>query len=936
MIGFYRGERKFAAEAANLIRRKPDTVVSRLGSMIGRGPDHEIVQALASHYLQVRSAALAAAQCPCNPQLMQLHPFPSAQVLPTFNETAKVLELRLEGETYTPQELTAMLLQFSEGITKAFSGSQVRDAALAVPAWYTQSERQAILDAARLADLNVLTLVDTSTAVALQWAIDRVYEEEHYVLFYDMGSGGTEVAVAKFYPMADKGKNVSAFEVLGKGWDEGLGGYTFDLAMTEILADKFNRQLSGGDDVRGNSKSMAKLREHARKVKEILSANAEIPVNIEGLHNDIDFRSHVTRAEFEQATRDIVPRVSQPILDALQMAGMNASQIHEIELIGGSVRIPAVKAAIEKQLKELGWGSSGGGFWNRDVTLGQHLNGDEACALGTAFRAANLSTAFRVRKVGLTEKSVYPINATLVASEGGAGASKGLLGGLFGSKDKGAKAQEEAAWSKTTSLFKAATPVDGRHGAKKTLALTRDHDLFIKVFYDVGEGSRFPAGVDQVLGTYNVTGVAGFAKEMADKGLDAPKISLTFRLQPSGVMVLERAEATVEEVTMPKESPAEDEEAAADASDKAADAEAGAAGAEAKTDGAADEAGKEGQESGQENGESADGKDDVEAAKAAEEEEKAAEAAKASEKKEKKKKKKKQPSGPKTTVHRRSLTVEATNLFMEYPPMTEAQLKASKAKLDAIDAADAARQRREAAQNQLEEYILSVRHLVNDEMAEKVAKVSTEEQRDEVISTANAAEEWLYEEGFGAEAGVLDGKRKELADLAKPLLERALEHEGRPKAVKKARTYIEEKTQLMDTWSATKPQVTEDERKDVLKKLGDLEEWLNGVEEKQSKLEVHEKPAFHSSEIGPRLQSIRSLVSRLNKRPKPAPEKPVEPEKPAEEASEAKDAASGDSDEATTAGEAEAEGAAGEARETEGEDGAEEAKSGDGAPADEL
>merc|ERR1711871_1847034 len=231
--------------------------------------------------------------------------------------------------------------------------------------------------------------------------------------------------------------------------------------------------------------------------------------------------------------------------------------INAVELLGGGVRMPKVKRMLEEYFKPA------------KLDLGQHLNGDEAMALGGAFRAANLSTAFRVRKVGVQDISTFGVSLKLETLP----SKPGFFGSLFGSSDKKKESSGEE-WTKMTPLYPRKSNVPSK---VKTVAFNYDKDILCKIEYDQDADTPLPIGTDRLLAVYNITGIAEFAKETESKGLGQPKVHLSFSLDSSGVVALNKAEATVD---LPQPEPTEEEKAAVEAEAKEAEEEK-----EAATDG---------------------------------------------------------------------------------------------------------------------------------------------------------------------------------------------------------------------------------------------------------------------------------------------------------------------------------------------------------------
>merc|ERR1719453_1218214 len=204
------------------------------------------------------------------------------------------------------------------------------------------------------------------------------------------------------------GKNITVgtFSVKGKAWQKGIGGNFFDNILVESFADKFNEQClkktkDDKKDVRNIQRPMSKLLKQAVKTKTVLSANEEIPVYVQSLYDDIDFNyGKISRKAFEEKSEHLFNLVTPAIDRALKMAKLEKADINAVEMLGGGVRVPR----IQKELKK---------YFGEDTELGVHLNGDEAMALGAAFHGANLSTAFRVRKVGMQDITPFPVGVRL-------------------------------------------------------------------------------------------------------------------------------------------------------------------------------------------------------------------------------------------------------------------------------------------------------------------------------------------------------------------------------------------------------------------------------------------------------------------------------------------------------------------------------------------
>lgn len=396
-VTFYRGERMFGSDATALMARKPELTFAKLTRTLGRNFDHPLLKEFSTQYF----------------------PYEFSR-----NETSGLTVVKQEETYYTPEELLAMMMQHAKDMTLNYGGKIIKDCVLTVPSSFTQHERAALYAAADIADLRVLTLIEENTAAALHYGIDGNFEQPHTVLFYNMGANSVQVSIVTYssYNVKEAGKNktINQFEVIGKAWDTSLGGFAFDVKLAEMLADRFNvnwNKKKGGEgkNLRDFPRPMTRLRVEATKVKEVLSANNEIPVKAEQLHADVDLNTKVTRADLEEACADLFARITIPIQSALDMANISLAEVNAVEMLGGGVRMPKVKKILEEFFKPA------------KLELGQHINGDEAMALGAAFRAANLSTAFRVRKVGMADLSSFGVSVKLETLP----VKEGFFGGLF-------------------------------------------------------------------------------------------------------------------------------------------------------------------------------------------------------------------------------------------------------------------------------------------------------------------------------------------------------------------------------------------------------------------------------------------------------------------------------------------------------------------------
>uniref|UniRef100_A0A8C1IWZ1 Hypoxia up-regulated protein 1 n=1 Tax=Cyprinus carpio TaxID=7962 RepID=A0A8C1IWZ1_CYPCA len=275
----------------------------------------------------------------------------------------------------------------------------IKDAVITVPAYFNQAERRAVLQAAHIAGLKVLQLINDNTAVALNYGVFRrkdINSTAQNIMFYDMGSGSTTATIVTYQTVKTKESGTQPqLQIRGVGFDRTLGGFEMELRLRDHLAKLFNEQKKSKKDVRENLRAMAKLLKEAQRLKTVLSANAEHTAQIEGLMDDIDFKAKVTRSEFEALCEDLFDRVPGPVKEALAAAEMNMDEIEQVILVGGSTRVPKVQDVL---LKAVG-----------KEELSKNINADEAAAMGAVYQAAALSKAFKVKPFLVRDAAVFPI-----------------------------------------------------------------------------------------------------------------------------------------------------------------------------------------------------------------------------------------------------------------------------------------------------------------------------------------------------------------------------------------------------------------------------------------------------------------------------------------------------------------------------------------------
>ncbi|KAF7324818.1 Heat shock protein [Mycena kentingensis (nom. inval.)] len=303
-----------------------------------------------------------------------------------------------ERKTFSATQLVAMYLgKLRDTTATELKGVGVTDVVIAVPGWYSEVQRRALIDAAAIAGLNPLRLLNDTTAVALGYGITKSelpegVDNQRHVVFVDVGHSSLSVAVVGF----SKGQ----LNVKSTAYDRNLGGRDIDFALVNHFAAEFKEKYK--IDVLSNPKATFRLAAGCEKLKKILSANAEGTINVESIMNDIDAASKLSREALEELISPVLDRIPAPLQRALAESGLSLDQIDAVELVGGSTRVPAVRARIQEVFP--------------GINLSTTLNQDEAVARGAAFCCAMLSPVFRVREFAIHDIAHYPVKVQWVAS----------------------------------------------------------------------------------------------------------------------------------------------------------------------------------------------------------------------------------------------------------------------------------------------------------------------------------------------------------------------------------------------------------------------------------------------------------------------------------------------------------------------------------------
>ncbi|XP_063910653.1 hypoxia up-regulated protein 1 [Zophobas morio] len=686
---------------------------------------------------------------------------------------------------YSPEELIAQLLAKAKEFAEAGARQRIKECVITVPGYFNQAERKALIQAAQLADLKVLQLINDYTAVALNYGIFRskdFNETAQYVMFYDMGASSTTATLVSYQTVKTKERGYvethPQLSIIGVGFDRTLGGLEIQLRLRDHLAEQFNKVKKTKTNVFDNPRAMAKLFKEAGRVKNVLSANAEHYAQIEGLLDEEDFKVLVTREDLEGLIKDLFERVGKPVEQALKTAHLTKDIIGQVVLVGAGTRVPKVQEFLQKAVGQ---------------ELAKNLNTDEAATMGAVYKAADLSTGFQVKKFLTKDAVVYPIQVVFERET-----SEGIR-------------------QVKRTLFGLMNP----YPQKKIITFNKyTTDFSFSVNY--ADLEYLPSNEVANVGVVNLTevslqGVAEAFKKNTGDNVETKGIKAHFAMDESGILNLIGVELVVEKTVTETEEEGTFSKLGSTIS---------------KLFGGEEKPVHEEPEATPKPEETAEEKPKEEQSKEETKNETETTSKNATEKE--------GPKEVKPKVVTIKEPIESKEVFLTVNTLNKEQFDKSVDKLSKLDKAEKELNRRATALNNLESFVIDVQNKLYED---DFVAAATEDEVSKIKNSCSEVSDWLYEDGSDADADTYEKKLDTLRTLTADLFKRVWEHNERPEALNAMNSmlnhsvhFLANAKNLTKTANPEKDVFTDVEVEALEKLIKETEEWKDKMVEEQSKL----------------------------------------------------------------------------------------------------
>ncbi|XP_070160934.1 hypoxia up-regulated protein 1 isoform X2 [Polyergus mexicanus] len=723
-IAFRDGERSFGEDAQVVGVRFPQNTFSYILDLIGKPIDNPLVQ-------------------------LYLKRFPYYNIV--ADDQRKTIAFKLnENTTYTPEELLAQILHKGKEMAETSAQQKINEAVITVPGFFNQAERRALIQAAELAGLKVLQLINDYTAVALNYGVfgrTEINDSAHYIMFYDMGASSSTATIVSYQNMKTKERGFVEtnpyVNVLGVGYDRTLGGLEMQIRLQNYLAKEFDALKKTPNSVFTSPRAMAKLFKEAGRVKTVLSANADHYAQIEGLIDDIDFKFQVTREKLEEICVDLFERITNPVKLALESSALTMDVISHVVLVGAGTRMPKVQEILSQYVK---------------TELSKNINTDEAAALGAAYKAADLSQGFKVKKFITKDAILFPIQITFDRYT-----------------DNKIRQVKKTLFGKMNPFPQKKIITFNKH--------TQDFDFRV----NYAELDYLPPIEVMSIGDLKITtiflsGVTEALEKHAKEGAESKGIKVHFNMDDSGILNLLNVELVSEKLsTVVDEEEGSHEQEPLEKTEEAP-------------------------------------KEDI---KPVHEEPEAPEPSKDTEEKEKKKnetkmdedkapnKTEKADKEKKSTIIQIKEPISSNEIKLGSQILSGKKLAEVREKIHHLNVYDSEKVRRETALNNLESYVIDAQQKLD---SEEYSVAATNKEVEEIREACAEISEWLYEDGFTATAEVYEEKLMKLQKLTNDVYERVSEHRDRPEVLKGmvsllngSKTFLENMRNLSSTTEIITP-----------------------------------------------------------------------------------------------------------------------------------